>query len=276
MERSHHKRFSFGPNSALLLYSLFIIYGGLYPFQGWQEPQFDDFFAQFLEGGQTIVVFDVVQNLCFFIPLGWMSFYIQPKHLLNCIGVFFLCSACIETWQMYLPSRTSSFLDISLNTLSGLMGWIMAQHSQRLCERPFANIRKVLKHSWVSQPYCLFGALGLWGLWLAYHLAPFLPTFHPDHLRWGLIPLVDNLHPSGWNTLKIVHYALQGIGLGVVGLFLFPICAQYCMYSSSLIGILSLKIFIIGRSLSSEALLGLCIGLMIVPLLLNIKRKGAQ
>ncbi len=83
---------------------------------------------------------DVLLNLCGFVPLGAVTYYLLKrlqlvsknyKVLVVVIFCFFL-SFCIEVWQAWLPGRTSSFSDLILNTTGGLLGVLLTTIRCRL------------------------------------------------------------------------------------------------------------------------------------------------
>lgn len=113
-------------------YVLFIVYASLTPFTGWQELGLE--FSAVLSAPlmQNYSLFDVVVNLLAYLPLGLLLGLTLRAHyaagrsvLLATLGGLAL-SAAMEYAQMYLPSRTSSNMDILANTLGTVSGALLA------------------------------------------------------------------------------------------------------------------------------------------------------
>jgi VanZ family protein len=76
---------------------------------------------------------DIILNLLGFIPLGFVLFaglsrsggYFNDHPVISTALLCFLFSLLIETLQAWIPSRTSSILDLALNTIGGLSGAII-------------------------------------------------------------------------------------------------------------------------------------------------------
>ena len=113
-------------------YMLFIVYGSLSPFSGWRGQGLD--FSEVLRAPfqLTYTGFDAVINLLAYLPFGFLvalalraRFSALPSVILGlCIGI--LLSASMEYLQMYLPSRTSSNLDLLNNSAGALIGSLLA------------------------------------------------------------------------------------------------------------------------------------------------------
>lgn len=113
-------------------YTLFIVYGSLSPFSGWREQGLD--FSEVLRAPfqLTYTGFDAVINLLAYLPFGFLvALTLRARFgallsvvLSLCIGI--LLSASMEYLQMYLPSRTSSNLDLLNNSAGALIGSLLA------------------------------------------------------------------------------------------------------------------------------------------------------
>jgi VanZ family protein len=113
-------------------YTLFIVYGSLSPFSGWREQGLD--FVEVLQAPfqLTYTGFDAVINLLAYLPFGFLvgltlraRFGAMVSVILSlCIGI--LLSASMEYLQMYLPSRTSSNMDLLNNSAGALIGSLLA------------------------------------------------------------------------------------------------------------------------------------------------------
>lgn len=114
------------------VYALFIVYASLSPFSGWREQglHFGEVLAQPLLSNYT--AFDVTLNLLAYLPLGLLLGLTLRVRLgvLNSLWCSCLLgialSASMEFLQMYLPTRTSSSLDLLANAGGALIGALLA------------------------------------------------------------------------------------------------------------------------------------------------------
>ena len=109
--------------------------------------------------------FDFFGNIFLFGPFGYgLSQWLKskqfpiPKKLILILGLSFALTLMVESLQLFLPSRSSSAIDLFTNTLGGtlggtygLLGW----------QRQFIAIRTWLKKHW-SQPKSIVIALLVW------------------------------------------------------------------------------------------------------------------
>lgn len=115
-----------------LCYALFIVYASLSPFTGWREQGLD--FSEVLEAplSLTYTAFDASINLLSYFPLGFLAGLALRARFGLAGSVFFallfgaLLSASMEWLQMYLPSRTSSNVDLLSNSAGTLAGAFLA------------------------------------------------------------------------------------------------------------------------------------------------------
>jgi len=116
----------------LVGYVLFIAYASLSPFSGWQDLglSFRDVLTAPLL--QTYLWFDAVVNVLAYLPLGLLLGSILQTRLNASLGLMLalvgglLLSVSMEYAQMFLPSRTSSNLDILTNVAGSLAGGLLA------------------------------------------------------------------------------------------------------------------------------------------------------
>jgi len=109
-------------------YALLVIYASLYPFTGWRTqglPPFSFLAAPF---PRPISAFDVVVNVIGYMPLGFFA-VLAADPVLRGKGAFalgalssLLLSFALESLQLYLPTRTSSNLDLLTNVAGGSLG----------------------------------------------------------------------------------------------------------------------------------------------------------
>jgi VanZ family protein len=113
-------------------YALFIVYVSLTPFTGWQELGYE--FSDVLTAplSQTYSAFDAAVNLLAYLPFGLLLGLTLRAHTGAMWSVLFATlgglalSTAMEYAQMYLPSRTSSNMDILSNTSGAVMGALLA------------------------------------------------------------------------------------------------------------------------------------------------------
>ena len=113
-------------------YALFIVYGSLSPFGGWQEQGLDFLSVLSAPLKQTYTWFDTTTNLLAYFPLGLLlglalhSRFGSGRSLLFATLGGIALSAAMEYAQMYLPSRVSSNVDLLSNTAGTLAGALLA------------------------------------------------------------------------------------------------------------------------------------------------------
>jgi VanZ family protein len=113
-------------------YALFIVYGSLTPFTGWQEQGLE-FSAVLLSPlGQTYSWFDAVTNLLAYLPFGLLM-GLTLRARVNAVWTVVLTtlaglilSALMEYMQMYLPNRISSNVDLLMNGIGTFFGTLLA------------------------------------------------------------------------------------------------------------------------------------------------------
>ena len=113
-------------------YTLFIVYGSLSPFSGWRDQGLD--FTEVLRAPfqLTYTAFDAVINLLSYLPFGLLVGLTLRKRFGALASIVLgLCagmalSASMEYLQMYLPTRTSSNMDLLSNSAGTLFGAILA------------------------------------------------------------------------------------------------------------------------------------------------------
>ncbi len=114
-----------------------VVYASLHPFSGWRDrglPPFGFLTAPF---PRPIPVFDVVANIIGYMPLGFLAVLAVYPWLRRSYALAFglACSASLsfvlESLQLYLPTRTSSNLDLLANTVGGAAGALAALATTR-------------------------------------------------------------------------------------------------------------------------------------------------
>jgi len=252
----------------LFIYSAFIIYASIVPLGHWAIPT-KPIPYDFLYGWKNkIYLFDIYQNLLFYMPLGILIAFITKNklpfilRLILCSSCALLLSTCLELIQGFHITRVSSLLDVILNTVSGFIGGILGCI---LTMQVFAYHRlsdKVFKTN--QNKFLLFAATMLLFIGIAYHLYPYLPTLQYNHIKTGIKPLLVFWHnPDIFHFNHFIKYCIQGIGLYITGFILFKPNYRICLLLLLIVTILSLKVLIISRYASIESLGGLTSAVML-------------
>ncbi|HIE56238.1 MAG TPA: VanZ family protein, partial [Chromatiaceae bacterium] len=218
-------------------------------------------------------------NLLIYMPLGFLlmrglpvSRHCHWRRWLMTLLLGALLSLVLEYLQAYLPGRTPSARDLLLNGVGTGIGALLAQlvTSGNRFQQRFRVLRAT---------YILPGAradIGLLtlGFWALAQLAPLVPSLDLDNIHHGLKPLFLFLrYPSRFSWLQWGEYvtALTALGLLYAGLQRYRYLA-ISRFLSLAATVLLLKILVVSRQLSAEALLGLAAA---APLLLVMARTRA-
>ena len=168
-----------------LAYAVLIVYASLYPFSGWRDVGLPVF--SFLDAAwpRYWTAFDLFVNVLVYLPLGFfltLALRRLPTRWLAAIVASLLgalLSFCLETIQIWLPSRVPSNLDWACNSAGAAVGSILALwHGVLIFERVSRLQQSLLVH----KPYAEFG-LVLIGLWLLTLLSPETILFGAGDLR---------------------------------------------------------------------------------------------
>jgi VanZ family protein len=264
----------------LFLYLLFILYGSLFPFDDWISPSQSMMDVWRRTGREHVSRSDLLTNILAYIPFGFLLCSVCSERL-GTFGKILITtvigstlSFSMEYIQLYLPSRTSSPIDLLLNMLSTLLGALafgLSGKGSNIGEW-FGEWRQTRFIDGRVVDIGLF-VIALWG---ASQLAPFLPSIDVGSLKNGLKPLWLMLHGlSRFNGYRSVTYALTIGSLGFILLLTMKnrvrAPAWLCLYcGATFLG----KITITGRQLSLEALAGLVFGVMLTFGLKKLSKSG--
>lgn len=124
------------PTALLLLWSLFIIYGTLLPFHFRFDPAAAAAKLRDLGGAlrRPTSRADVVSNVLLFVP--WGLFYAfraagrgRPSGMAMAGAIFggLILSGAMEFAQLFLPSRTTSLIDLATNTAGSILGALVGR-----------------------------------------------------------------------------------------------------------------------------------------------------
>jgi glycopeptide antibiotics resistance protein len=119
-------------------YAAFVVYATLLPFQFTTDPaslsakrQWINWDPRVLQTGEPTPVADVVINILFFVPLGFIGVHAQrrrPTAVLVARGALAgtLLSLGVETLQFFTPSRNPATSDVLTNGLGAALGALLA------------------------------------------------------------------------------------------------------------------------------------------------------
>ena len=264
----------------LSLYIIFIVYGSLFPLTEWRTPPHGLLQTWQMALHGHLSRSDLLTNLLVYIPLGFLFSSAVPARLGAFLRLFvtisfgFLLSISMEYIQLFLPARTSSPVDLLLNTLSTFIGAFAS-----VCmgnESSLGRRLRLWRDTYVQPGAGADIGLAIIAVWGATQLAPFVPSLDVGDLKNGLKPIWQTVHDmSRFNGYRMITYGLNICSLGAVLLLIKKIRSNAPTYLLLYCGIvLVLKISIVGRQLSLEALAGLCAGVILISGLLRFPRGG--
>lgn len=265
----------------LIGYIALLIYGSLFPLSNWREPPSTPWHMIFQHGLHGAYS-DMLSNVLVYLPLGLLMARAlhARRHPLAAIVFTTLFGAClslsVEYTQAYLPARVPSILDAVLNATGTFAGallafaardqtrtgrWLVALRTRYFRPGPLADV-----------------GLAAVGLWVLSQLTPFVPSLDVGNLRHGLHPLWTTLHyPSLFRASQAAVYALSIAALGVLAAsIIHPARRAGALYIGFVIAILLLKVPVVDRQLSLEALVGMVVGLIGSQLLIRLPQRIAQ
>ena len=256
---------------AMLLYVVLIAYGSLFPLTGWQIPAAPIFSFLTATVPNHSSGADLLTNVLAYVPLGGLvAWTLRPKNSALAVIVAAMAggtlSFAMESIQMFLPSRTSSNIDLLTNIAGVTLGAVLGS-----VFRPGTGFMlkiAVLRDRWFADGQAVDMGVGAVLLWALSQLSPFVPSMDVSSIRQGLSPLWYALHaPSSMSGLKLASYALDITGLGLLTTVIAQaqkrIVPQFLLFASAL---LCLKPFIVDRQLSLESISGLVVAAVLLGL----------
>ncbi|GEM18793.1 VanZ family protein [Nitrosococcus oceani] len=264
---------------SVIIYAGLLAYGTLYPLHDWRVPLESGWLPIFGHGSK-VSYSDIFTNIVVYIPLGFLlaRAVISRSPIGKIIAALLggtVLSFLLESLQVYLPSRVSSFLDLALNTTGALAGGLLF-----VAVRPQGRIYECLLS--LRQAHIRPGALAsasmfLLGLWGLSQTSPWVPSLDISGLRQELKPLWYTLTqqiPLDFN--QMVVYILTIMALGTVGAAaLKSDKSAFWWFAVFISAVLLFKIPVVGRPLSAEALAGAGVGVVGFALLRQLPARGA-
>ncbi len=261
--------------SAILLaaYLSLLVYGALFPLSDWDWTLggLEHFLA--LPWPTHVSTPDLLVNLLVFMPAGLLLARVLTP-LAGRFGAVFLATlacaaltASIEYLQMFLPDRVASPVDMALNLAGGFAGATLA-----FVLRPQARLGRLL-HA-LRERRVIQGRIGDLGLMVLAlfalsQLTPLVPSFDIGNLRKGVSPLWQFLQdPATFQPPQAAIYALQLTALALLMRSLLNEARRSLRtFALFILIVLLLKVPVISRQLSAEAIAGYLAALACAPLL---------
>lgn len=263
----------------LLGYGVLLLYGSLYPLTGWDTAR----------GGLRILLgsfslkhlsrSDLVTNLVIYVPFGFLLFRACRPQMGTAARITIATAAgvalsfTLEYAQSYLPTRVSSLVDLSLNGSGTLLGALLAQglaaHSVT-----GHRLRHLRAHLFLPGGMVNLGLMVL-AMWIMAQLMPLVPSLDRGTLVEGIRPLLNLWHGlAPFRYLQAGDYALNVAAAGVICAALIRPERRFLPLFVFGIGvILALKIPIVARQLSAEALAGAAAGVLLLGGLRKLPRS---
>src|SRR6266700_3507555 len=192
-------------------YALLVVYASLHPFSGWRDqgvPQFAFLTARF---PRPYLPFDLAANLLGYMPLGFLA-------VLSALAL----SLALESLQLYLPTRTSSNLDLFANTAGGIIGALAAAAASRRLLRE-EGLKAIRDRLFLPGSGIDLG-LVLLGMWLIAQLNPGMLLFGTGDLRGLFSPPPGKLYPA--QLFVRVEAGVAGANALCVGLLALCLVAR--------------------------------------------------
>lgn len=244
-----------------LAYAILLVYGTLFPLTGWRFPIENIWDTLLADGVKPTPPSDIITNVLVYIPFGLLLFDNVATRLSATIAVMIAVilgtslSISLETIQAFIPQRVPSILDVILNAGGTGIGAILARgfrYEIRVGHWLIAQRKNFIVPTEVST----LGLFGL-GLWSLSHLSPLVPSIDVATLWFGLKPVIGFFEgKSALNTAHAAVYFFTVLGLGFMSDKLVRPEKRRLWFIGFVSTVLLLKIPIVSRQLSIEALAG--------------------
>ena len=263
----------------LLTYVFLIVYGTLFPMGNWQTPAVSPFTLMLRHELLNTSRSDILTNILVYMPLGVLIIRVFPRRhcplckLLIATLASTLLSLALEYLQAHLPGRVPSIIDVMLNSIGGFTGALLAL---LIWQDTFISEHlKNLRSTYIQSGALANLGLAVLGLWALSQLSPLVPSLDMGTLGHGLKPLfLSFTHPDSLEWIRVVEYALSISALGILSSTLLRTdhrsALGFVIFATM---VLLLKVPVVSRQLSLEALLGLFTGVTFVLLVSSISQR---
>lgn len=181
-------------------YGLLVVFASLHPFSGWRDRGLAPLGFVTAPFPRPIPAFDVIANVIGYMPLGFLAALAAYPVLRRryAFAFAFICSILLsftlELLQLYLPTRTSSNLDLLANTAGGTLGALIALAATRAL-MDSGGLHDVRNRLFLPGGRIDLG-LVLLGLWLFAQLNPETILFGTGDLRDLFKAPTGKLYPA--------------------------------------------------------------------------------
>ncbi|HSC06432.1 MAG TPA: VanZ family protein [Steroidobacteraceae bacterium] len=248
----------------VLATALLILYGSLFPFQ----------FAALGEHGFAALLTslrfqptsrgDLVANLLLYIPFGlclvlaWPAQWRRLTALIATLIVGTLLSLAVELLQVYAPARVSSLTDVIINAVGTLAGGLIAL--------VYLELGTTLRIPGVVSGRPDPVPLGVLLLWLAFRLAPFVPTIDWQKYKDAIKPLLD----PEFAVLDTFRYLVGWLVVGYTVRQLWR--REYALFALFVIVLIVLagRVMVVGKVLVPSEMLALLVCMPLAALFVSI------
>jgi VanZ family protein len=251
---------------AMLAYLVLVLFGSLYPFQGWHVPA-SPLFSFLWIWPLHLDKADLVQNVLVYAPFGllttlWLSRAMRlAPALLLAVVLGTLLSLAVECLQQLNPARVASVADIAMNSLGTACGALL---STAMLRHTFSGaVMLTWRDHWFRRGALANTGLVIFAFWLLSQTSPLVPTLDVGHLRHALSGLFHAVQdPRHIDLPKLVSYACDIAALGIIALLLSrPERPVMMLFVLSIACVLLAKVIIVSRVLSLEATGGAALGI---------------
>jgi len=277
-----------GLYAALVVYAPLIGYGSLYPFASWRVPDADALLFLLQPPPSYVTRTDITTNILAYLPFGLvlaalLRHRVRPSRaLLLTVMTGLSLSLAMEVLQLFVPGRVSSNLDILTNGLGTLIGALVAGLAKA---NAWPGNRLIAwRQRWFLPGWLVNVGFALLGLWALSQFSLELPSLVAGRLHTGFTPFWEM--PADWSGFNLGHaliYVSEVVALGLFaatlvkpGLrrapFLWAMIAVTLLFKLLAAAVL-LKLSVLARLFSLEALLGLGLGFLLLFLAMSRGRK---
>ena len=246
----------------------------------WQSPAISPFTLMLQHELRHTSPSDILTNILVYMPLGVLIIlafrrrYCPVCKLLVATLASALLSFSLEYLQAHLPGRVPSIIDVMLNTIGGFTGALLAL---LLWQDTFIGGRlKRLRNTYIQTGPLANLGLAVLGLWALSQLSPLVPSLDMGTLRDGIKPLFQTFKQlASLQWIRVAEYALAIAALGILSGTLQRIRHRSQLrFAIFAVMVLLLKVPVVSRQLSLEALLGLFTGLSLFLLFVKISLRA--
>ncbi len=232
-----------------LLYTAFVIYGSLYPFDFISPKVAFDSWEKilFIKMGTGFSLQDVFTNLVLFMPFGYLGVQAIKEKVEAIYSPFLITLLCLplahglQIMQFFIKGRIPS----SQDTLLNLAGCFIASIFPSAVKVRYPN------HHIVKQKEFGHSAFLLGMLWLAYNVAPFVPSLDIDSLKHGIKPLLY----LSFSPLESFVYMMGWLLFGILCKdFLGELSGKF--FAIIIVAVLGCRIIVDTRSLDLNTVVG--------------------